>query len=397
MTSSSSAQETRIPALRGMTLEDMQAWFAAMAERGLLFHPDDDPATVVNSASTAPVFNENECRSLRMIMDVLFRNFPEHIHDAALKAANVIDAVAAVESANGHRTAVPTAELRATGAPYALWLATCGNPDMGQNPYGPHWGSQPDQFLFLPSLEAAGPAARAFIEDNGLGGGNWHGGHVFDVSGRLVGRVSYNGRYWPEAEKAKYEDAVAAAPAAAGDGATRVRDAGGVTTAVVVLEVMASVDVGDVVELDAMALPWNDTIQARIEQLSDACRSFGLESATTAVVEMKLIAGLRDGDIEDRILNARGGDEPLVLSADEWAGEGDARTEVADFVDSPQLIVSSTQWRVACREIESGLILVSPWVPHDFDPVAVLAAEVSPDVDDPHQTSGGMRTAAPKL
>lgn len=45
------------------------------------------------------------------------------------------------------------------------------------------------------SYKDASRAVRHFVETNNLGGGNWTGGRIFD-DGRLVGRVSYNGRVW---------------------------------------------------------------------------------------------------------------------------------------------------------------------------------------------------------
>jgi hypothetical protein len=45
------------------------------------------------------------------------------------------------------------------------------------------------------SFKDASRAVRHFIESNDLGSGNFTGGLVFD-GGRVVGRVSYNGRVW---------------------------------------------------------------------------------------------------------------------------------------------------------------------------------------------------------
>lgn len=46
------------------------------------------------------------------------------------------------------------------------------------------------------SFKDASRSVRHFIETNDLGSGNFTGGRVFDDSGRVVGRVSYNGRVW---------------------------------------------------------------------------------------------------------------------------------------------------------------------------------------------------------
>jgi hypothetical protein len=36
-----------------------------------------------------------------------------------------------------------------------------------------------------------------FIQKHGLGSGNWMGGTITDARGKIVGKVSYNGRVWP--------------------------------------------------------------------------------------------------------------------------------------------------------------------------------------------------------
>lgn len=51
------------------------------------------------------------------------------------------------------------------------------------------------------SLEEAAHTCRAFITEHDLGGGNWAGGEVVDVTGRPVAYVSYNGRTWPAGER----------------------------------------------------------------------------------------------------------------------------------------------------------------------------------------------------
>lgn len=46
------------------------------------------------------------------------------------------------------------------------------------------------------SIAEASAACRKFIADNELGGGNWSGGDVQDEAGKVVARISYNGRAW---------------------------------------------------------------------------------------------------------------------------------------------------------------------------------------------------------
>lgn len=46
------------------------------------------------------------------------------------------------------------------------------------------------------SYKDASRAVRHFIQTNELGAGNWSGGRIFDDVGRVIGRVSFNGRIW---------------------------------------------------------------------------------------------------------------------------------------------------------------------------------------------------------
>jgi hypothetical protein len=75
--------------------------------------------------------------------------------------------------------------------PYRLKLSSCGNPDFGQ--YAP---LSPKVTLFCDSITECIDAAQEYRDKHQLGGGNWDGGEVFQGS-KMVGRISYNGRYWP--------------------------------------------------------------------------------------------------------------------------------------------------------------------------------------------------------
>jgi hypothetical protein len=78
--------------------------------------------------------------------------------------------------------------------PYRVLLASCGNPDYGQDPDAPQ---SPEEWRAVADLEEASRACRAYVEYLNLGGGNWSGGLVVDAKGKAVARVSYNGRVWP--------------------------------------------------------------------------------------------------------------------------------------------------------------------------------------------------------
>ena len=83
---------------------------------------------------------------------------------------------------------------------YSVRLASCGNPDRGQNPFEPLYGV-PSERAYTASIEECQQRVREYIEEYNLGGGNWSGGDVYDGLGNLIGNISYNGRFWPKEEK----------------------------------------------------------------------------------------------------------------------------------------------------------------------------------------------------
>lgn len=75
-----------------------------------------------------------------------------------------------------------------------MTLSSRGNPDHGQDPDAPLWGCPGDAVVAVESMAQASELARAYIQENELGGGSWNGGAVFDASGAKIARVAYNGR-----------------------------------------------------------------------------------------------------------------------------------------------------------------------------------------------------------
>lgn len=77
---------------------------------------------------------------------------------------------------------------------YTVTLKHAKNPDIP----GGYWEGAPTErsaFVAAATLPEAARLCRAYIERNGLGGGNWIGGKVYQ--GRTqVARVSFNGRIW---------------------------------------------------------------------------------------------------------------------------------------------------------------------------------------------------------
>jgi hypothetical protein len=67
-----------------------------------------------------------------------------------------------------------------------------------QNPDFPRRDDLPKPFTInVATLKEASEVCCRFIHEHALGGGNWSGGQVRDAAtGKLVARISYNGRVW---------------------------------------------------------------------------------------------------------------------------------------------------------------------------------------------------------
>lgn len=76
---------------------------------------------------------------------------------------------------------------------YTVKLSACGNIDYGQNPYEPLYGV-PKRVIKATSIEECQQIVINYIDFYDIGSGNWDGGDVFK-DGKLIGYISYNGRY----------------------------------------------------------------------------------------------------------------------------------------------------------------------------------------------------------
>ena len=76
---------------------------------------------------------------------------------------------------------------------YTVVLSSCGNPDFNQNPYEPMYGAS-KRIHKATSIEECQQIVRNYIDFYNLGSGNWDGDVFKD--GKLIGYISYNGRYW---------------------------------------------------------------------------------------------------------------------------------------------------------------------------------------------------------
>lgn len=75
--------KSRIPGLNTVFLGGAVQWFTEMANHGLLFHLDDDPADIVVIKMGEPVFSNEEADSARLVLDRLFQALGKAAYDAA--------------------------------------------------------------------------------------------------------------------------------------------------------------------------------------------------------------------------------------------------------------------------------------------------------------------------
>jgi hypothetical protein len=96
-------------------------------------------------------------------------------------------------------------------AAFRVLLASCGNPDLDQDPERPLPGASA-RTAESDDLAGISRACREYIEQHGLGAGNWSGGEVRAANGTLVGRVSYNGKVWSATGTAGVDAAILFCP-----------------------------------------------------------------------------------------------------------------------------------------------------------------------------------------
>lgn len=75
--------ESRIPELKAVSFDGALLWFAEMQCRGLLFHPDDDPADIIVIRSGESMFDSREIQEARSVLDQLFAALGADVYSAA--------------------------------------------------------------------------------------------------------------------------------------------------------------------------------------------------------------------------------------------------------------------------------------------------------------------------
>ncbi|MDD5273104.1 MAG: hypothetical protein PHU14_10330 [Methylovulum sp.] len=74
---------SRIPDFSNKSFDGMLMWFSEMSVRGLMFHPDDAPETMVSIATDEKIFTDDECNKIGGILSEMFSQFNDDVYDAA--------------------------------------------------------------------------------------------------------------------------------------------------------------------------------------------------------------------------------------------------------------------------------------------------------------------------
>ena len=76
--------QSRIPKLQDTTFDGALLWFSEMQYSNLLFHPEDDPADIINIQSGERAFSDGEVKELRFLLKELDENLG---HENLIEAA----------------------------------------------------------------------------------------------------------------------------------------------------------------------------------------------------------------------------------------------------------------------------------------------------------------------
>lgn len=75
--------QSRIPKLSSTNFDGALVWFSEMQTKGLIFHPDDDPAEIVSIGDWKKMFSDPEVSEVRFVMNELFTNLGDEVYAAA--------------------------------------------------------------------------------------------------------------------------------------------------------------------------------------------------------------------------------------------------------------------------------------------------------------------------
>ena len=73
----------RIPEVPGNSFKAMQNWFGMLRKRGLIYHPEEAPESILVIGTWERMFSDAEAVALNKIMTRLFRKFGDRVCEAA--------------------------------------------------------------------------------------------------------------------------------------------------------------------------------------------------------------------------------------------------------------------------------------------------------------------------
>ncbi len=76
--------QSRIPKLHDTTFDSALLWFSEMQCIELLFHPEDDPADIINNSDSKQTFSDIEVIELRFLLNELEKSIG---HEKVIGAA----------------------------------------------------------------------------------------------------------------------------------------------------------------------------------------------------------------------------------------------------------------------------------------------------------------------
>jgi hypothetical protein len=74
---------SRVPNFANKSRAGMSRWFDEMSLRGLMSHPEDRPADIVEAVTGEPLFTKQECTKLDVILSEMFDHFGNDVCEAA--------------------------------------------------------------------------------------------------------------------------------------------------------------------------------------------------------------------------------------------------------------------------------------------------------------------------
>lgn len=74
---------SRVPECRNYSFDGLLQWFAELSKRDLMFHPDDDPATLFSTETGQKLFSRSEAKAARLTIGECFKVNGDEVYAAA--------------------------------------------------------------------------------------------------------------------------------------------------------------------------------------------------------------------------------------------------------------------------------------------------------------------------